>query len=631
VNVRLQGPGLALQTSGNSDTQTVTVKSGEDATLTWPLTAKASGDIPLRATAWTTSGSPQYTDGIEKTLPVHPWGRKTFTAVAGVLDGSSATSSQHLLIDTHAVSDASRLVVRVTPSLSGALVGGLNYLVGYPYGCTEQTLSRFLPDLLVQRLQRQTGHTLLTGSVKSADLPNMVRNGLTRLRNFQHHDTGGWGWWEHDSDDPFMTAYVLYGLSIAKAEGYAVSADMWEKGKKAAAKLVASARLADRPFLLYALALAGDSDTVRREAPRLPLRKLAPDGLAYLVLLERQVGGNPTASGAYQELQRRARIDGSLVYWKNPDLYWNGSDRMDTALAVRAYLAANPGDDRVPLMLRWLMRSRTDDFFGSTRDTAWVLVAFCDYLTAHPQDAAPTGFVTVRVNDRQVENMDIGAYTNPDAGARAQDADRIVRVPASYLHTGANTLTVERTGGAGTGGVVFYTGTLTQNVAAPNGESLEPLAAPAQQAGLTIKREYLRVVPRKIGDDSFSLATEDTGNRFHSGDNVRVRLTITAPRDLEYILVEDAFPSSFEPTERGTADQEFDADSAWDWWFSNVDVRDDHIALFARRLPKGTHVYEYNLRAQTPGGSRALPTRLQGMYADDLHTETGDTKLEVGE
>src|SRR5207244_10367605 len=42
--------------------------------------------------------------------------------------------------------------VRYSPSLAAAMVDALPYLVDYPYGCTEQTLNRFLPTVITQRI-----------------------------------------------------------------------------------------------------------------------------------------------------------------------------------------------------------------------------------------------------------------------------------------------------------------------------------------------------------------------------------------------------------------------------------------------------------------------------------------------
>ena len=44
---------------------------------------------------------------------------------------------------------------------------------------------------------------------------------MDRLYSYQHDD-GGWGWWKDDKTDPFMTAYVVDGLTMASGAGYAV-------------------------------------------------------------------------------------------------------------------------------------------------------------------------------------------------------------------------------------------------------------------------------------------------------------------------------------------------------------------------------------------------------------------------
>ncbi len=39
----------------------------------------------------------------------------------------------------------------LAPSLAGSLFGALDFLTAYPYGCTEQTVSSFFPNLAVVR------------------------------------------------------------------------------------------------------------------------------------------------------------------------------------------------------------------------------------------------------------------------------------------------------------------------------------------------------------------------------------------------------------------------------------------------------------------------------------------------
>src|SRR4029079_18934004 len=47
--------------------------------------------------------------------------------------------------------DQTKLEVRYSPTLAGAMVDALPYLMDYPYGGTEQTLNRFLPAVITQQ------------------------------------------------------------------------------------------------------------------------------------------------------------------------------------------------------------------------------------------------------------------------------------------------------------------------------------------------------------------------------------------------------------------------------------------------------------------------------------------------
>jgi uncharacterized protein YfaS (alpha-2-macroglobulin family) len=218
--------------------------------------------------------------------------------------------------------------------------------------------------------------------------------------------------------------------------------------------------------------------------------------------------------------------------------------------------------------------------------------------------------VRVKVNDRLLREVTL----TPDV---VREPETVVRVPASALQRGANKITVERDGGGATS-TLFWSASLRQTIAGENLQAVSP-------SGLNVKREYRRVLPKKAGLDAWTLQTEPTNGRMAQGEQIRVRLTLTVPRDMTYVLIEDAYPSGCEVTERGEADES----TEWNYWYSGVDVRDDRIAFFARTLKAGTHTIEYNLRAQTPGAYHALPTLLQAMYAPDIRAETDEARVEV--
>ena len=154
--------------------------------------------------------------------------------------------------------------IRYSPTLAGAMVDALPYLTSYPYGCTEQTLSRFLPTVITQNILKRMGLDLKSIQTKRVNLnsqelgdsearaaqwkqkswhkePNpvfdedkvaeMVRAGLLRLYSMQISD-GGWGWFSgwRERSQPHTTAYVLHGLLLAQESGLEVRQDIINRG-----------------------------------------------------------------------------------------------------------------------------------------------------------------------------------------------------------------------------------------------------------------------------------------------------------------------------------------------------------------------------------------------------------------
>src|SRR4051794_37859628 len=131
----------------------------------------------------------------------------------------------HLALPTERRVGSTDVTVQVTPSLAVTMLDALPYLIDYPYGCTEQTMSRFLPAAIVARTLTKNGldaadveghlfggiepqHAAATHPKGSKDLRRLdeiAGASMTRLYDFQHGD-GGWGWWKEGSSDSFMTA-----------------------------------------------------------------------------------------------------------------------------------------------------------------------------------------------------------------------------------------------------------------------------------------------------------------------------------------------------------------------------------------------------------------------------------------
>ena len=115
-------------------------------------------------------------------------------------------------------------------------------------------MSSFLPNIIVTQAVNELG---LKVSLDTAAVQQKIRAGLDRLYNFQHED-GGWGWWETDESHPFMTAYVVAGLTQAKAAGVQVDAERIERGAEWVGKaFAAGCQACRRPARVHAVCARG--------------------------------------------------------------------------------------------------------------------------------------------------------------------------------------------------------------------------------------------------------------------------------------------------------------------------------------------------------------------------------------
>ena len=196
-------------------------------------------------------------DAMELTLPVVPFGVRLATAKSGSF-ASTSDITQSIAFPQGIEPNTRKLTITLSPSIAGTVFGALDYLTSYPYGCTEQTMSSFLPDVLVADALKKLG---VKSNVDPAVLNKQVQAGLDRLYNY-HHPDGGWGWWQTDDSQPYMTAYVLAGLAQAKAAGFNVRQDMIDSARKwllseFTKTTTQNVRTDLRAYMAYALVLSG--------------------------------------------------------------------------------------------------------------------------------------------------------------------------------------------------------------------------------------------------------------------------------------------------------------------------------------------------------------------------------------
>lgn len=603
LTLELKAESTNAKLSDGATSGTVKVPPRGSVQESWTVTAGDVGSAKFKVTAFEQNG--QAKDAEEKTVPILVRGRKeTSSFVASTSDRASVS----LDISPNAV--AATLRIKVSPTLLGSLVQALPSLIDYPYGCTEQTMSRFVPAVLVSRLMSQTGYH---DPVSEARLPQIVRDSLVRVKRLQTGD-GGWGWWEYDPPDEWMTAYVLEGLWRVRAAGVDVSAIDIDRALEWSEKRIKDSALvpklpgmdnavSDRVALACSVLLFRKSEVALTTLFQHALtNKASTASLATAVTTLKRTGFAPEKlPRLYQLLLSRAEETRDTMHW--PDTGWYEG----TGTALEALAVMEPDSTRVEKAFRYLQASRRGDSWTSTRDTARILVSATSYL-AKTKELAVDEDVNVQVNGRTVLNR---RFSRSDLTA----SPATVTIPLSGLNKGSNAISVT---GKGTGRI-YLSAELTQDV------RLDQATARATP-DFTFERAFYRSTPRRLEDGTLRLVV---GNRpvesAQTGEVLRCRITVTAKRPLSNIIAEVPVPSNMRILE----DEEPLDGATWDWWWSRSVFTDDRAVFFGDVEAGKPQVIEFAVRAESPGRCCVLPASLYRMYQPDDKAWTSSGFFEV--
>lgn len=592
--------------------ETVTIPNQGEHRVDWRVSAPQTGEMRLLAKALTDKES----DAVEITINVLPRGLKQTKGQS--LTFSKDTQTQDISVDIPASSDPQSRLLRIeaSPSVASTLFGALDYLTGYPYGCTEQTMSRFLPTVIVA----QTLKDVKTSSISDKNNINAkVQAGLDRLYTFQHSD-GGWGWWKDDETDPFMTAYVADGLTIAKGAGYQIEdyrltqahnklKAMLDENKAYGDKVI---DMESRAYMVYALTESGESD--RKYVDDLYDRRaeLQAYGRALLALTLQLSKDDERARTVAAEIERDAKISDLDVHWESRRRlmidFAEVNDVEATALSLKALARINPKSELLPKAARWLVSNRRNGYWWeSTKQTAFAIFGLIDYLKVS-QELKPDYTLEVYLNGEQIMNRHVTAADVSQAQALV--VKRIGRDVGPI-----NRLRIIKRGS----GMLYFSTTL--NYFTGDEETAEQGSSELQ-----LTREYLRLrIDESSGKAEWKL--EPLSGELRSGDLIVVRLKLKgAPA--QRLMIEDPIPAGAEQVERVSSIDLDYTEHDWSDWYSAREFRDDRTVFFLNDFD-GDTTLQYAMRVQIPGQFLVNPARVELMYRPSVHANSASTRMEI--
>jgi uncharacterized protein YfaS (alpha-2-macroglobulin family) len=625
ITVQLELTGLLLE---GDPQQVLHAPAKGSATAAWPVVVDealgyvdggpAKAGITVSATA-SRGARLVGRDAVALSLLVYPLAVPETTTWAGELNPAWPTGTITLTVPSDVITAASRLEISLAPSLASGVIEGLDYLIDYPYGCVEQTMSRVLPNAIVSRAFRELG---IRSELLEIDLPPMVALGLQRLYAFQHDD-GGWGWWYDDDTDANQTAYVLFGLAMTKEAGFEVDEGVVERGADALRRMLPEADPRVQAYGAYSLVMAGHTVTVTltlTDALQLDLFSQAALALALDLGSDLVVGPDSPAemvAPLLDNLRETAIREGATVHWEEVGKdaaharEVMGSTERTSAMVTDALVRLDPEDPLLPKAVRWLMTRRQGPGWGDTQKTSHAVMALTDYQLSSEDLATGSGFA-VYVNGELWQESVLGQT----------DGAETLTLPFEDLLPGENNVTlVLGEEGKARSGRLYYAGKMFLN-RVPGDEGI-PASSPHERS-ILVHREY-----RLKG-------SQVPTSEFEQGDLVEVRLTLDVPEESWYVIIDDPLPAGFEAlNERlGTASHVAASDQAYlyqweEYGYNRKDVRDERVSLFITRLEPGQTTLTYLARAITAGSFVALPAQVYPMYEAEAWSRSDLTRCRI--
>ena len=467
----------------------------------------------------------------------------------------------------------------------------LNYLLQYPYGCLEQTVSAAFPQLyfgdLAATLTQQAG----TGPRRQRYNPNYHVQEAIRKIEAQQLYNGSLSYWPGgDYDNWWATAYAAHFLLEARQAGFAVNQTLLDKvlrylqfrlKKRETEKYqYVDASNIDREriiaprevsYSLYVLALAGRQDAVALNYYRANRQLLTADA-RFLLACTYALGGQQqafrqTLPTTFTNESTRRELGGAFA-----------SPIRDEALVLNALLEADPTNPQVAALARQLSRQVHDAPYLNTQESAFSLLAL-GKIARRAQ--ASTATATLSVGGRA-----LGQFTGQDLTVKnVANYQLLLKVMGS--------------------GPLYYFWQLE-----------------GVSAGGRVREEdrYLKVRRYFADRNGRPLASAN----FKQNDLVLVVIALQsadAAGEVKNVAITDLLPAGLEienPRLGVQRDVSLPGLATPDY----LDVRDDRLNIFTTATPQ-VKVFAYLARAVSKGTFKLGPVSADAMYNAEYHSYNG--------
>lgn len=648
--------------------------------LSWEINIPEGSQALVVQIAASASG---YTDGEEHVIPIFP-NRMLVTeslplAVRG--KGTHTFSFDKLKVagDSETLAHQS-LTLEFTTNPIWYAIQSLPYLMEFPHECTEQIFSRYYANALAHHVAttdpkiqqvftqwQQVDQSLESALHKNEDLKglllqetpwvlqaksekerkqrmgvlfdvNRMASELSRARNQileRQYGTGGFAWFPGMRPSRYITQLIATGFGNLQHIG--VNTGMgnaeWIGNMATSIAFLDREMKKDYEYLKkYKVDLEKNNLSsiqvqylyMRSFYEDIPLTAGTEKAVEYyrgqareywvkrgnydkgmLALAFHRGGEKPIADKIMRSLKENAVFSEEQgMYWKDMSrgYYWYQAPIERHALLLEAFNEVGKDQEAVEGLQVWLLKNKQTNDWKTTRAT----VAACQALVSTNKKALQmTPEVNIQLGDIQVDPS-----KNPEMQVEAGTGYFRETWDNAEVNGTMGEIRVEKPQDGVAWGALYW----------QYFEQLDKITF--AETPLSLKKA---LYVERLTDKGPELTKLEEEALVQPGDKVMVRIELRVDRDMEYVHMKDMRAAGFEPI---NVISRYKYQAGLGYYES---TRDAATHFFFDFLPKGTHVFEYPLRATHTGDYSNGIASIQCMYAPEFTSHSDGIRLRIGE
>lgn len=462
----------------------------------------------------------------------------------------------------------------------------------------------------------------LSTLLDSENAKKTIAEQIEELKNLQYSE-GGWSWCPDMQPSSYITRLILDHFAMMTKAGALKSFTDTEKMIKNAIRFVDSETLKDYKkyhkkdeSLCYLLDWLYTRSGFAKEF--LPGGSLGKEMNSIIAKAEKDIasewksmdihdkanaavvlwraGNNKVASEILESLRQFASETSEKGVWfDNINSGFGGYSTLQTTTAVlEAYSEIQPSNRIIDGIRQWLILSRQVQDWGKNRDTVETVNAILS-----------SGSEWTDTANKQLPGF-------------ALNSNRI-NIPTSAALTGAFTVNLDAKKASGKklkisrrGNSPAWGGVISQYEA-----PMKDVTA-AEIPQLSIRKQVVALVDEGNGT---LVPKEDI--ELKKGMKIRVTLTITNDRGMDYMAITDERSACLEPTDQ--LSHYTSTDRVWYY----KEVQNENTNIFIEHLPKGHHVISYDCTASQDGTFSCGIATIQSQYSPIVTAHSAATLLQV--